>query len=328
VLRELLQTCLDIVGGTSAVLLADPDLLPQLDAPCDLLTGRTLLGDRIELVCAGPVADQLRDWEDADAPVMSDDGTAIVVPLPGSGVALRGGDPRVLSDPRHVQALQVVGDLVAAVAQIARQLAEAHQRTVALEETRRRLREQNSLLRELAVVDELTGLHNRRFFERRLAYELDRFERYRHALGVVVFDVDHFKRINDTHGHPAGDEVLRRLSQVARETVRRVDILARWGGEEFTVLLPDTSASGAAAAAERLRVAVEKAEIVVDGVRIPVTISAGSAATFEGWGGDAEGLVRAADQALYRAKQEGRNRVVSAPLPPAADSDAPPEGVA
>lgn len=311
-LRQIVRSCLQLVTGSTAVLLVDADLLPVFDGLYDLATGRTALGDGVELVCTGPDADLLRDWEAAEAPVLSEDATTIVVPLPNGGVALRGGDPRLLADPRNVQALQLLGDLVAAVVQNARRLADSNQRTVALEETRKRLRDQNSLLRELAVVDELTGLHNRRFFERRLAYEMDRFERYRHVLSVIVFDVDHFKRINDAHGHGAGDAVLRQIAQVARQTVRRVDTLARWGGEEFVVLLPDTAAAGAAIAAERLRAAVERAEFVVAGVRVPVTISVGSAATDPASKADAAALVKAADGAMYRAKHDGRNRAVSA----------------
>jgi diguanylate cyclase (GGDEF)-like protein len=312
VLRRLLAAGVDLVGGTSAVLLVEPELLPVLDGLVDIVTGRTALGGGLELVCSGPEADQLRDWADAESPVLSDDRTAILVPLPGGGLALHGADPRVLADPAQVHALQVIGDLVCAVATSARQLTEAQQRTVALEETRRRLREQNSLLRDLAVVDELTGLHNRRFFERRLAHEMDRFERYRHSLGLVLFDVDLFKRINDGHGHPAGDEVLRQLARISQAAVRRVDILARWGGEEFAILLPETGCEGASIVGERLRAAVEQAEFLIDGVRIPVTISLGVAACEGAWVGDSAALVRASDEALYRAKQQGRNCVVSA----------------
>ena len=133
-----------------------------------------------------------------------------------------------------------------------------------------------------------------------------------------MFDVDHFKRVNDTHGHPAGDAVLRHLAVLLTATFRQVDVVARVGGEEFAVLLPSTDAEGAAAVAERLRLAVKSQAVEFDGVPLRCTVSAG-VATMHADLGDLDALMKRADQALYAAKAAGRNRIEcwSAALVPA-----------
>ena len=184
-------------------------------------------------------------------------------------------------------------------------------RTTALEKSRRQLRRQNALLHELAVIDELTGLHNRRFFDLRLSYEIDRSQRYGHPMSLALFDVDFFKRVNDTYGHSVGDDALRHLVQVAGRAVRKADLLARFGGEEFSLLMPETPREGGLTATERLRSAIAASPLVVDDLELTITVSAGVIGIEPGWNGDAEGLVRASDRALYQAKARGRNCVVA-----------------
>ncbi len=167
-------------------------------------------------------------------------------------------------------------------------------------------------LRLLATRDELTGLLNRRAFDQALAEEEERVRRFQRSLAVVLLDIDHFKRINDGHGHAAGDVVLKEVSRRLASGVRSVDRLARYGGEEFAVLVPEADALGACAIAERLVEIVRASPVVLpDGMSLSVTISAGCA---EGVGERAQRamLLAAADRALYAAKAAGRNRSVSA----------------
>jgi diguanylate cyclase (GGDEF)-like protein len=166
-------------------------------------------------------------------------------------------------------------------------------------------------LREHAERDPLTLLRNRRAFERLLAAETDRFERYRRPLAMVVLDLDHFKAINDQHGHEAGDEVLRSVARTLAACIRDVDTAARLGGEEFVVLLPETALAAAVEVADRIRTAVAAAPVAWRTGLIPVTLSAGAAACPETVPLPEE-LMGVADRALYRAKHDGRNRVAAA----------------
>ncbi|BDU76478.1 GGDEF domain-containing protein [Mesoterricola sediminis] len=160
--------------------------------------------------------------------------------------------------------------------------------------------------------DSLTGVGNRRHFARVLAREMGRSRRFRHPLSLLLLDIDHFKRVNDTCGHLAGDRVIRRVAEACREGSRESDSVARWGGEEFAVLLPESDADGAWARAERIREAVEALAVDVGpGPPVRCTVSVGVAAMRDGEDGDA--FVRRADEALYRAKAAGRNQVGRAP---------------
>jgi two-component system, cell cycle response regulator len=159
----------------------------------------------------------------------------------------------------------------------------------------------------LTTVDGLTQLLNKRYFMEMLERELSRAQRYQRALSLVMFDIDHFKRINDTHGHLAGDHVLRHLAGVIKGNVRREDIPARYGGEEFAIILPEIDLRGARLLAEKLRRLVEEARFEFDGTTIPVTISLGVAACPANRMDPLE-LIRLADEKLYEAKGGGRNR--------------------
>jgi diguanylate cyclase (GGDEF)-like protein len=170
-----------------------------------------------------------------------------------------------------------------------------------------RLRESRQALERLSVTDSLTGLYNRRYLMDTLGNEVRRCLRLKHSFAVLMGDVDHFKHYNDTHGHLAGDEVLRRVAAILRETAREVDTVARYGGEEFFVLLPETTARGAAEVADRIRGRLAQ-EGFAGG---KVTISVG-VAEFPGHGDTPDGLIAMADAALYQAKEEGRDRVVRA----------------
>lgn len=163
-------------------------------------------------------------------------------------------------------------------------------------------------LERLATTDQLTDLWNRRHLLETANQELGRFQRYGHRFSTVIFDIDHFKSLNDTHGHAVGDMALRECARTLSNTVRREDTLARIGGEEFCVLLPDTGIGGAQQTAEKMRRRVENIEILHDNEPIRFTISIGVAEVHDD---DAsfDDLLARADQALYRAKENGRNRV-------------------
>ncbi len=168
----------------------------------------------------------------------------------------------------------------------------------------------NARLHELAFRDALTGLYNHRFFQEALDKELDRSKRYQHEFSLVMFDIDHFKKVNDTYGHPIGDRVLAAVSRSAEQTARSSDVVARYGGEEFAVILPETDFKGAQVLAERLRGGIEQLQIEVDGVTIKATISVGFTSYRPGARIPEKGaIIGMADKALYIAKQSGRNRV-------------------
>ncbi|MDQ4145355.1 MAG: GGDEF domain-containing protein [Actinomycetota bacterium] len=159
-------------------------------------------------------------------------------------------------------------------------------------------------VQKLAEIDALTNVANRRTFENTLAHELSRSTRHGDPLTLVMIDVDHFKKFNDSHGHRAGDAALRKVAEALAEESRDFDTVARYGGEEFAVILPACSSRESLIAAERLRRAVSE----IDGLAAPVTASAG-VATYPTHAADAETLIKTADEALYESKRSGRNRV-------------------
>jgi diguanylate cyclase (GGDEF)-like protein len=167
---------------------------------------------------------------------------------------------------------------------------------------------------ESATRDSLTDCYNKKFFLARLPNEFAFATRHNKVLSLAMMDIDHFKKTNDTFGHLAGDYVLRNVAKLMQATVRNYDIFARYGGEEFALIMRETSADNAFIAVERIRRRVEQATFTFEGQRIPVTISAGVATWLDGEPKTPEDLVQLADDYLYRAKNNGRNRTESQAL--------------
>jgi diguanylate cyclase (GGDEF)-like protein len=183
-------------------------------------------------------------------------------------------------------------------------------RIVTLERSLRAANEEN---RRLSVTDALTGAFNRRYLMEQVPTEIDRSARYDHRLAILMCDVDHFKKINDTHGHQAGDEVLKRVVALLRQKIRTVDWVARYGGEEFVIVLPETSYANACKVAETLRESLSQLQIEFEGKKLNVTASFG----VTGWDGavpteaTVDAMVARCDVCVYDSKANGRNRVSS-----------------
>jgi two-component system cell cycle response regulator len=175
-----------------------------------------------------------------------------------------------------------------------------------------RLRHNVQLSLEMAITDQLTGLHNRRYMSRHLDTLIASALKSGRPLAFLIFDIDHFKTVNDTHGHDIGDEVLREFAGRIGANVRGIDLACRYGGEEFVVVMPDTDIQFASTVAERLRSSVETTPFTISRAphKLNITISIGIAESDKGED-TAEKLLHRADQALYRAKRDGRNRVVA-----------------
>jgi diguanylate cyclase (GGDEF)-like protein len=163
---------------------------------------------------------------------------------------------------------------------------------------------------ELAVTDNLTGLANRRGFFELAEKEVDRAHRYKRALCVVMFDIDDFKKVNDSHGHLIGDQVLRVLASTVRKATRTTDTVCRFGGDEFLILMPESGADQAMATAERLRQKISNEMVVVTAAgQLMLTISLGVVCLDGGIDEKVEKLIERADTAMYKAKAAGKNRV-------------------
>lgn len=175
------------------------------------------------------------------------------------------------------------------------------------------LREKNVALEELTRTDPLTQIPNRRYFMQCFEREFERAQRYGFPLSYVMCDLDHFKKLNDVHGHQAGDTALIGVAQILKETLRGHDVAGRYGGEEFSMILPETDGAGAVIVADRCRRAIEEARFEANGESLGVTMSLGVATYHpesKDGASDAAGLIKLADEALYVAKSGGRNRVV------------------
>ena len=179
-----------------------------------------------------------------------------------------------------------------------------------LEERERQLLEANERLRHMSQTDGLTGLDNRRHLEERLGEMFEHARRLREPFACVMCDLDRFKSVNDSHGHQAGDAVLKQFAKILRSEVREIDRVGRYGGEEFMLLLPGTVLDAAVTFAERVRKQVEAHTFTYDGTSICRTASFGVSAWPHPRISNCDGLMRAADDALYVAKETGRNRVV------------------
>ncbi len=183
---------------------------------------------------------------------------------------------------------------------------------VRVQERTAQLRTANAQLETLAVTDALTGLLNRRALFDLFRREIERAHRHRRELAVIMFDIDYFKAINDRHGHAAGDVVLKQVAAIAAKATRSTDTVARYGGEEFVLIAPETDKSSALELAERMRAALQSAEMRIDHQSLTVTASFG-VAMLRGDDAKPEEVLRRADEALYAAKGGGRNRVVAEP---------------
>jgi len=169
------------------------------------------------------------------------------------------------------------------------------------------LHQRLSDLERLSLIDELTGVGNRRFAEISLRSKFDELQRYSWQFGVIFSDIDNFKRVNDSYGHEIGDKVLKFVAGTMRESVRSMDAVFRWGGEEFIVIIPNTDATGLHNVADRIRFMVEASELAVGDERLKVTVSLG--ATMVKPGDDQESIVERADRFMYQSKSAGKNRV-------------------
>ena len=191
---------------------------------------------------------------------------------------------------------------------LAKRTREMHRVNAEMALAHQQLNQANEQLKKMATTDELTGLLNRREAMRRLNELCDAYERYQQGFSCIMLDIDHFKKFNDTHGHAAGDCILRDTARLLRDNTRRTDKVCRVGGEEFLVLCPNVGIDGAAVCAEHLRAAVEQNAFDYEGTQMHVTISLGVAQATPG-SADSEDVLKRADALLYVSKEGGRNRV-------------------
>jgi diguanylate cyclase (GGDEF)-like protein len=233
-------------------------------------------------------------------------GVAMVRPL---GL-LTGGAARVSAGDLEVdvpvRTRSEIGYLTEVFNRMVAKLRQGRQELAAANEA---LREKNKQLEEVSITDSLTGLYNRSHLMDTLAGEVARSRRHNRAFTLLIMDIDHFKSYNDTYGHLAGDEALRRTGFLLKESIRSCDYAARYGGEEFMLILPETGAEDGVELAERIRNQIAEKEMGSDGNPLKVTISIG-VASFPKDGDDPHSLMKRADAALYEAKRRGRNRVV------------------
>ena len=221
-------------------------------------------------------------------------------------------DARAMKSPSQIlqEANMELGRLNLSYQQLVMELGRAKEDAQVLAE---RLSQANHHLREMVYRDSLTGLYNHRYFQEIMDKELSRAIRSQKPISLILFDLDHFKGINDHYGHPAGDQVLTKISSVTGLCVRKCDSLARYGGEEFAVILPETDTKGALKVAERIRRCVEKMGVDIGHMTLKVTVSLGVTSWEPGRDQCSKpDIISAADQALYQAKRSGRNRICAA----------------
>ncbi len=205
------------------------------------------------------------------------------------------------------EAIEELGRMNFSYEQIVLELKQAKQNA---EQLAINLKRANDSLRELVYRDGLTGLYNHRYFQEVIESELQKSVRYKHPLSLLLIDIDHFKNVNDTFGHPAGDRVLKEVSQVMLKLVRQIDIVARYGGEEFAVIMPETGKVGGKVLAQRVRRGIEQHQTKHNNQLITVTVSIGLVSTdMANVEITRKGLIDRSDQVLYKAKRNGRNRI-------------------
>ncbi|MFQ5615004.1 MAG: GAF domain-containing protein [Anaerolineales bacterium] len=323
---ETLRQAGAVVAATLQQNEAIERILKQLElvVPHDSASVQLLSGDFLEIVGG-------RGWPNPDKVV------GLRFPIPGDNpntLVIQGGEPVILNNSptktysifrkkthRHILSwlgvpLIVHDEIIGMLALDSTQpgyftpdrarLASAFANQVAVAIDNARLFEN---VQYLATIDELTGIYNRRHFFELGEVEFERARRYQHPLSAIMLDIDHFKKINDTYRHASGDQVLRSLARICLESIRKVDILGRYGGEEFTILLPETPLPKACEVAERLRKIVGETSILINGGELSITVSLGVATTTKENIPDLASLLDLADTALYRAKNLGRNRV-------------------
>jgi diguanylate cyclase (GGDEF)-like protein len=198
------------------------------------------------------------------------------------------------------------------LATIEEQATEINTFATRLDAAYKELESTNARLKETSFKDEVTGLYNRRFFSLRLEEELSRYRRFNHPVSVVLLDLDGFKAVNDEYGHTVGDDTLREVAQILMKHSRGINVVSRYGGDEFAVLLVETSKAGARLYADRIREVVAKYPFSHGKI---ITASFGVASLPDDEAGTAEDLFRAADEALYTAKRAGKNQVAATPSP-------------
>ncbi len=225
--------------------------------------------------------------------------------------ALRAGAYDYLIKP--FEDLELISAVVNRATEKIRLVIENKQLVEKLKSYNNELENVNQVLRELAIRDGLTGLYNHRYFQETLTMEVARARRHQRPFSLIFIDVDYFKKYNDTHGHPLGDQLLHKLGELLRERLRTSDIAARYGGEEFVLLLPETGKEGATILAESIREEVENHPFAgretQPGGKLTASIGV---STFKEDGDDASSVLHQADQALYKAKKSGRNQVIKA----------------
>jgi diguanylate cyclase (GGDEF)-like protein len=280
----------------------EPSVLKRLNTTHRLRTDEGVVGHAYtnEVIC--PVTDVFEDdlFDEKYQKQARKEGIRAIfsVPLIAFGdcigvVSLYYGEPREF-DRRLHEIMKMVSKQVA-IAMLQSNLIED-------------LEKSNDRLKRLAETDGLTGLPNHRKIQEIFRHEMDRAQRYDHPLSLMMIDIDHFKQINDRYGHPAGDEVLKRLSSCFEESTREIDAVGRYGGEEFMFVVPETEESKAAVLANRLRERVEELEFEVEDETLSLTVSIGiGSRDFNG--DDPDEMIERADAALIHAKRSGRNQV-------------------
>ena len=238
-------------------------------------------------------------------------GHAFAIRLAVPRVSIVSSDGRPFDDAER-RLIHEMFDVLRAAAESEARYAELEQRMLSLQRENLDLIVRNRTLSEVSSRDSLTGLYNRWFVMEKIDSELNRSLRHGSPMSLLMLDVDHFKRVNDTWGHTVGDQVLQAIGQLLRDSCRVYDVPGRYGGEEFCIVLPETHTGNTTAVAERIRRRLESTTLPCGDDSITVTASIGIAGMNEAGEGEMlspAGLIERADQALYRAKHRGRNRV-------------------